>query len=86
MQLYRIYTQNVHHAETVKLIKSYFPGGFTLINGTGWTQNGSEHSLIIDIVTDSQQHVYDLAWDIMKNNHQEFVLVVANPSDIKFIQ
>jgi len=84
--LYRIYTENVRYTETVTLIKSYFPNGFTLITGTGYYEGGSEHSLIIDIITDSEQHVYDLAWDIMKDNKQETVLVYAITGKVKLIQ
>ena len=52
--LYRIYTENVNHLETVKRIKSYFPGGFTLITGIGYWEGGEEHSTIIDIMTDNE--------------------------------
>ena len=84
--LYRIYTENVNHLETVKRIKSYFPGGFTLITGIGYWEGGEEHSMIIDIMTDNEKHVYDLAWDIMKENKQKSVIVFGITGKVKIIQ
>ncbi len=85
MRLYRIYTENINHSETIKLVKSYFPKGFTAIMGTGFYEGGKEHTLIIDVITNSEQHVYDLAWDICRDNAQKSVLVLAIMGEIKSV-
>ena len=71
--LYRIYTENKNFDATMKLIAAYFPKGFTVQRVEGFYDGQHEHALIIDIVYSGDQHVYDLAWDIGKENGQESV-------------
>ena len=84
--LYKIYTENKDFDATVKLTTEYFPKGFTIHKTDGHWDGGYEHSIIIDIVADNAQHIYDLAWDIKKANKQKSVLIVAIPCEVKFIQ
>lgn len=86
MRLYKIYTYNINHVETVKLITAWFPEGFTLITGEGYYEGSKEHCLIIDIVTNKYHSVLDLAYAIKKQNKQKSVLVVNVHSDMKLIQ
>lgn len=86
MRLFKIYTENKFYDKTIELMGSYFPNGFTVTIGMGVYGGDKEHSIIIDIVTDNEQHVYDLAWDICKANGQKSVLVFAITGEMKVIQ
>ena len=83
--LYRIYTENKNYEAIEAMAGTYFPDGFTISKAEGYWLGGHEHSLIIDIVTDDKQSVFDLAWNIKKNNAQDDVLVVTVPCDVKFV-
>ena len=84
--LYRIFTENKNYDATMKLTLAYFPKGFTVHKTEGYWEKGHEHSIVIEVAYNNAQHVYDLAWDIMKDNEQKTVLVVAIPCETKFVR
>ena len=86
MHLYRLYTENVNYAETVELIASHFPEGFTLITGVGHYKGGNEHCLVVDIVTNDHNNVLNLAYAIKKHNKQKSVLIYCVVGEMKLVQ
>lgn len=85
MHLYKIYIENKNRSELVRCICQYFDN-FTMLQAIGYWQGRSEHSIIIEIVTNKESEVYDLAWDIGKLLKQDSVLVVAVPCEMKLIK
>lgn len=86
MKLFKLYTENKNYDEVVKLARMYFPDGFTITKAEGFYDDKHEHSLVIDVVTDRDHHVYDLAWDVMKMNDQKTVLVLDAPYGVKLMR
>lgn len=85
MKLYKIFTENKDRHELEKRIYQYFDS-FTILTGMGQCHGHSEHSIVIEIVTNKESEVYDLAWDIRKLLNQEAVLVVAVPCEMKLVK
>lgn len=85
MNLYKIYTENKSFDSVMGLTGTYFPEGFTITKSEGHYDGASEHCLVIDIVTDRERDIFDLAWDIKKCNAQKGVLVVTIPCDSKMV-
>ena len=72
--LYRILTENVNLKGITELCNKFFPG-FILIKAMGYRQNQAEQSLIIEIVTNDNEAVRQLAKDIKEMNSQQAVLI-----------
>lgn len=72
--LYRILTENVNLKGIIEQCNQDFPG-FTIIKTMGYWQNAPEQSLIIEIVTDDNQAIRQLAHDIKKMNCQDTVMI-----------
>lgn len=88
--LYKICTENKNYDSIVNLVAEKFTG-FTIIKVDGHWTGGSEHSLIIEIVTPDGQgdgatrdKVEHLAYAIKKLNDQESVLVQYIPETHRF--
>lgn len=74
--LYRILTENVNLRSIIELCNNHF-SGFTIIRGFGYWHNQAEQSLIIEIVTENNTAVRQLAAAIKELNQQEAIMIQA---------
>lgn len=73
--LYRIITEDKNSNEIEKIVNKFYPG-FTLIKGKGYWRLQKEKTLIIEIITDSEDtKINRIAKEIKKANSQEAVLI-----------
>lgn len=84
--LYRIYTENTNYTKILELVKSYFPEGFMILTGEGCSDGKQEHSLTVDVITNDQNRVLDLAYNIKKANKQNSVLVFGCTGEMKIVR
>ncbi|HUW45765.1 MAG TPA: hypothetical protein VMW50_08215 [Dehalococcoidia bacterium] len=84
MKLYRICTENIGYAWITKTVAEHFES-FTIIKAEGYWHGHSEHSLIIEIVTDDYDSIIKLSYRIKKENRQESVLVQVLDVEAKFV-
>ena len=73
--LYRIFTEDLNQSEIEKIVTAFYPG-FTIYKAEGFWRAQKENSLIIEIVTESDDaKISDIARQIKAANRQQAVLV-----------
>ncbi len=82
--MYRILTENKNKDQILDLVSVYFEG-FTVFEGIGFWKTLKEDNLTIEIETDDQNKVYEVAKLIKNNNKQEAVLVQKIYTKTNFI-
>ena len=83
--LYRILTENKNYSDVKARASTLFPDGFTIIKAEGHFQGVSEHSLILEIVTDDEDQVRRLAFWVRKHNRQKTVMIQRIYCDVENI-
>ena len=84
--LYRIYTENIHTEATLKIVSDKLEG-FTVLTGIGYWQGKPEATLIIEVEGSETTRIIveRIATLIKEANHQQAVLVTAQPVETTFI-
>ena len=73
--LYRIFTEDLNQGKIEKIVTDHYPG-FTIYKAEGFWRAQKENSLIIEIVTESNDaKVNAIAKAIKEENDQQAVLV-----------
>jgi hypothetical protein len=82
MEMFRICTEDKNREGIEKIVSSKFEA-YTLLAGRGVWRNTAEQSLVIEILTNSEQAgtINQLALEIKQANQQEAVLVQRYPVD-----
>ena len=74
MKLYRIHTEDKNRERIAQIVGAAFDA-WTLLNAEGVWKGQSEHSLVIEVYTESEWMVKAVALQIKEANNQEAVLV-----------
>lgn len=79
-ETYRLYVgvQPYAHSTAIEIIKRYFDGA-TLIPAIGLWRDETEASLVVEIVTDNRQAIFNLAGDFRTVFGQSAVLITWTP-------
>lgn len=84
MKCFRIYTEDKNQSRIKELINIGFDG-FTVIRAAGYYKGVPEKAIIIEIYTENETLIRELAKVIKKRNKQESVLVARFDADFSLI-